>query len=90
MGNYKVSSFQLTRSASLFLALHTLVCMYATQEPGQHLRPRVPSVAGAGFITVAQALLPVRYAWNASDLDTGKSARATRDVGFHDAAAANG
>jgi len=30
--------------------------------------------------SVAQALLPVLYAWNASALDTGKSACATHDL----------
>ena len=38
---------------------------------------RVLSVACSGFVAVAQALLPVRYAWSASALGTGKSACAT-------------
>ena len=67
----------------------------ARHAPARHLRPRVPSVAGSGFLTVAdikcdvgatpdgkssavaQALLPVLYAWKASALSTGRSACAT-------------
>jgi hypothetical protein len=49
----RVSSFQLTRSARLILALHTLSFMYAPREFAQHPCHRVLSVACPGFLTVA-------------------------------------
>ena len=62
--------------------IHWFVCMRPTNH-GQHLCHRVLSVACSGFLTVAQALLPVHYAWNASALDTGRSACATRETTYY-------
>jgi hypothetical protein len=49
----RASSFQLTRSARLILALHALSLMYAPHEDAQHVFHRVLSVACPGFLTVA-------------------------------------
>jgi hypothetical protein len=49
----RVSSFQLTRSARLILALHTLSLMYAPHEHAQHPCRRVLSVGCPAFLTVA-------------------------------------
>jgi hypothetical protein len=46
----RASSFQLTRSARLILALHTLSFMYAPHEHAQHRCQRVLSVACPGFL----------------------------------------
>src|SRR5208282_3570412 len=54
----------------------------APHEPGQHLCHLVLSVACSGFLMGALAFLPVRYAWNASALGTGKSACATSHALF--------
>ena len=56
----RASSFQLTGSARLILALHTLSFMYAPHEDAQHPCHRVLSVACPGFLTVADMKGPPR------------------------------
>ena len=45
--------YQLTRSARLPLAHHTLLFMYALRQHAQHLCPRVLTLACPSFLTAA-------------------------------------
>ena len=77
--NFRLPIFdcRLTRVAD------TLPFMHAPHEHRQHLCHRVLSVACSGFLTMAPRCIGVRYAWNASALDTGKSACATRETKYY-------